>query len=120
MAACKKGEQAYPQRVLLRHLQAAISQAAMHLGYDGAPDIGLHIVCQRFMADNKGTKDKLQKKLDERLRNYNAQWDKLNENQEMQKALQEMNAAEQKEEKQREKEELLTTPALTPEGFPGC
>lgn len=54
------------------------------------------------------TKEKLQKKLDERLRNYNAQWDKLNENQKIQKALQEMNAAEQKEEKQREKEELLT------------
>ena len=43
----------------------------------------------------------------ERLRNYNAQWDKLNENQEMQKALQEMNAAEQKEEKQREKKGFL-------------
>ena len=63
------------------------------------------------------TKDKLQKKLDERLRNYNAQWDKLNENQEMQKALQEMNAAEQKEEKQREKEELLTAQDYFRRGF---
>ncbi len=63
------------------------------------------------------TKDKLQKKLDERLRNYNAQWDKLNENQEMQKALQEMNAAEQKEEKQREKEELLTALDYFRRGF---
>ncbi len=63
------------------------------------------------------TKDKLQKKLDERLRNYNAQWDKLNENQEMQKALQEMNAAEQEEEKQREKEELLTAQDYFRRGF---
>ncbi len=63
------------------------------------------------------TKEKLQKKLDERLRNYNAQWDKLNENQEMQKALQEMNAAEQKEEKQREKEELLTAQDYFRRGF---
>ena len=63
------------------------------------------------------TKEKLQKKLDERLRKYNAQWDKLNENQEMQKALQEMNAAEQKEEKQREKEELLTAQDYFRRGF---
>lgn len=54
------------------------------------------------------TEEKLKKTHDERVRKYNEQWDQLNENPETKDALQAMNAAEQKESEQREKEKSLT------------
>lgn len=54
------------------------------------------------------TEEKLKKTHDERVRKYNEQWDQLNENPEAKEALQLMNAAEQKEAEQREKEKSLT------------
>lgn len=54
------------------------------------------------------TAERLKEKHDRRVQQYNEQWDNLNKQPEIQEALQEMNAAEQQEEEQREKEQTLT------------
>lgn len=63
------------------------------------------------------TEEKLKKTHDERVRKYNEQWDQLNENPETKEALQAMNAAEQKESEQREKEKSLTAQDYFRRGF---
>ena len=54
------------------------------------------------------TAEHLRKRYDKRAQQYNQQWEELNKKPEMQKALQEMNKAERREEEQREKEQALT------------
>ena len=53
------------------------------------------------------TAERLKEKHDRRVQQYNQQWDNLNEKPEVQEVLQEMNAVEQQEEEQREKEQTL-------------
>ena len=50
----------------------------------------------------------LKKRCKKRVQRYNQQWDELNKKPEIQEALQEMNKAEQNEEEQREKDQVLT------------
>lgn len=63
------------------------------------------------------TAETLREKNEDRIRKYNEQWDNLSENPETKNALQEMNAAEQQEEQEREKEESLTALDYARRGF---
>ncbi len=54
------------------------------------------------------TEKKLKKVLDDRVQKYNDQWNRLNEQPEMEEALRTMNAAEQQEEERRERQASLT------------
>jgi len=63
------------------------------------------------------TADMLRKKNEDRIREYHEQWNNLSEKPETKDALQEMNAAEQQEEEQREKEESLTALDYARRGF---
>lgn len=54
------------------------------------------------------TTEHLKKNYEKRVQRYNQQWDELNKKPEIQEVLQEMNKAEQNEEEQREKDQVLT------------
>ena len=63
------------------------------------------------------TEKKLKKVLDDRVQTYNDQWNRLNEQPEMEEALRTMNAAEQQEEERRERQASLTAQDRFRRGF---
>ena len=77
---------------------------------DGFDALMLEIGTKLFKEEIKPTyiEDYLKKQYEKRVNKYNTQWEKLRENQDLNKVIQPINKAEQLEEKKREKEGKLT------------